>query len=102
MISIILYICSGYDGNVSDVLLTIAIFWCLIDTHTVAYVTGYYQYRRYRHRKKVLEESGNAESERIRKENALKREAERSKSYRRNRKEIKKRLKELKQLNKKQ
>ena len=101
-ISIILYICSGYDGNVSDVLLKIAICWCLIDTHTVAHVTGYYQYRRNRHRKKVLEESGNAERERIRKENALKRAAERNKSYRRNRKEIKKRLKELKQLNKKQ
>jgi|GEM_PF-1530519 len=101
-ISIILYICSGYDGNVSDVLLTIAICWGLIDKFTVVFVTAYYQYRRNRHRKKVLEESGNAESERIRKENALKREAERNKSYRRNRKEIKKRLKELKQLNKKQ
>lgn len=101
-ISIILYICSGYDGNVSDVLLIIAICWGFIDKYTVVSVTAYYQYRRYRHRKKVLEESGNAESERIRKENALKREAERSKSYRRNRKEIKTRLKELKQLNKKQ
>ncbi len=96
-ISIILYICSGYDGNVSDVLLKISACWGLINMCTVALVTGYYQYRRYRHRKKVLEESGNAERERIRKENALKREAERSKSYRRNRKEIKKRLKELKQ-----
>ncbi|MBE6683745.1 MAG: hypothetical protein E7595_06320 [Ruminococcaceae bacterium] len=86
----------------SDVLLTIAICWGLIDKFTVVFVTAYYQYRRNRHRKKVLEESGNAESERIRKENALKREAERNKSYRRNRKEIKKRLKELKQLNKKQ
>jgi hypothetical protein len=87
---------------VSYLLLNIAICWGLIDECTFVSVTGYYQYRRYRHRKKVLEESGNAERERIRKENALKREAERSKSYRRNRKEIKKRLKELKQLNKKQ
>ena len=100
-ISIILYICSGYDSNVSYVLLTIAICWGFIDKYTVVSVTAYYQHRRNRHRKKVLEESGNAERERIRKENVLKRKAERSKSYRRNRKEIKKRLKELKQLNKK-
>jgi hypothetical protein len=69
--------------------------------YTVALVTAYYQYRRYRHRKKVLEESGNAERERIRKENIRKREAEANRSYRRNRKEIKKRLKELKEFNKK-
>ena len=94
-------ICSGYDSNVSYVLLTIAICWGFIDKYTVVSVTAYYQHRRNRHRKKVLEESGNAERERIRKENVLKRKAERSKSYRRNRKEIKKRLKELKQLNKK-
>lgn len=100
-ISIILYICSGYDGNVSDVLCLIGIFSNCANMYTVALVTGYYQYRRYRHRKKVLEESGNAERERIRKENIRKREAEANRSYRRNRKEIKKRLKELKEFTKK-
>ena len=99
-ISIILYICSGYDGNVSDVLLTIATCWGLIDQCTIVSVTAYYQYRRNRHRKKVLEESGNAERERIRKENALKREAEKRRSFRRNRKEIKKAIKEIKEFNK--
>lgn len=99
-ISIILYICSGFDGNVSDVLLKIAICWCCYNMLTVGFVTAYYIFRRYRHRKKVLEESGNAERERIRKENALKREAEKRRSFRRNRKEIKKRLKELKEFNK--
>ena len=96
-ISIILYICSDFDGHVSDLLCSIGSFSNCANMYTVALVTGYYQYRRYRHRKKVLEESGNAERERIRKENIRKRAAEKSRSFRRNRKEIKKRLKELKQ-----
>ena len=99
-ISIILCIYSNFDDTVSYWLCDIVIVYGFVQMFSLLLATAYYIFRRYRHRKKVLEESGNAERERIRKENALKREAERSKSYRRNRKEIKKAIKEIKEFNK--